>query len=61
VRPQSPIDEGPAAFPECIVIRLEDGSLHPASVRGLKLLTSSFTPTIGDETADRHHAAVRLG
>jgi hypothetical protein len=31
IRPEGPIDERPAAFSECFVILIEDGSPHRAS------------------------------
>jgi hypothetical protein len=34
VRSESPIDEDPAAFPECVVVLVEDRSPHGASTTG---------------------------
>jgi hypothetical protein len=46
VRPQRPIDEGPAAFPERVVVLVEDPPPHRASTERLKLLTGKPTSTI---------------
>jgi hypothetical protein len=43
VRPQSPIDEGPAAFPERAVVLVEDRPPHRASIESPKLLIGNFT------------------
>jgi hypothetical protein len=37
VRSQCPIDEGPAAFPECVVVLIEDRPPHGASTEGLEV------------------------
>jgi hypothetical protein len=56
--PQSPIDEHPAAFPERVVVLVEDRPLHRASIETPKLLISKFTRRVDSQpstTIKRDH------